>query len=98
MLGDRLAVIVEPIFLAPSEFSSTTLWLGVAAYAVQAYCDFSGYTDMAIGAAHAFGFKLPQNFCGNLLLVKRRSRLFEDSAHNRKQLSLLHCAMFTGRK
>jgi alginate O-acetyltransferase complex protein AlgI len=38
------------------------LWLAVPCYAAQIYCDFSGYTDMALGAAHAFGFKLPQNF------------------------------------
>jgi alginate O-acetyltransferase complex protein AlgI len=62
VLADRLAPIVDPIFLDPAKFSSGTLWLGTVAYAVQVYCDFSGYTDMALGCAHALGFKLPQNF------------------------------------
>lgn len=62
VLADRLAAIVDPIFQAPMQFSSATLWFGAVGYAVQIYCDFSGYTDMALGAAHALGFKLPQNF------------------------------------
>ena len=61
-LADRLALIVDPIFHRPADFSSATLWLAAIGYAVQAYCDFSGYTDMALGAAHVLGFKLPQNF------------------------------------
>ena len=38
------------------------VWLGVLAYALQIYCDFSGYTDMALGAAHMLGYKLAKNF------------------------------------
>ena len=62
VLSDRLASMADPIFHAPGDFSTATLWLAAIGYAGQIYCDFSGYTDMAIGAAHAFGFKLPQNF------------------------------------
>ena len=62
VLADRLALIIDPIFQGPVQFSSATLWFGTVGYAVQAYCDFSGYTDMALGTAHALGFKLPQNF------------------------------------
>ncbi|MEP6810207.1 MAG: MBOAT family O-acyltransferase [Chthoniobacterales bacterium] len=62
VFADRLALVVDPIFRAPGEFSSATLWLGTVAYAVQVYCDFAGYTDMARGVAQAFGFKLPINF------------------------------------
>ena len=62
VLADRLAPIIDPIFQRPMQFSSGTLWLGAVGYAVQIYCDFSGYTDMALGTAHALGFKLPQNF------------------------------------
>jgi alginate O-acetyltransferase complex protein AlgI len=62
VLADRLALIIDPIFQDPGKFSSGTVWFAVIGYAVQAYCDFSGYTDMALGAAHALGFKLPQNF------------------------------------
>ncbi len=62
VLADRIAIIIDPVFLRPVEYSSATLWIATVGYAVQAYCDFSGYTDMALGAAHALGFKLPQNF------------------------------------
>lgn len=62
VFGDRLAIIIDPIFREPVKFSSATLWVAAIGYAVQVYCDFSGYTDMALGSAHALGFKLPQNF------------------------------------
>jgi len=62
VLADRLASICDPVFHAPGQFSSAMLWLAAIGYAGQIYCDFSGYSDMAIGAAHAFGFKLPRNF------------------------------------
>src|SRR5262249_40180763 len=38
------------------------VWLATLAYALQIYCDFSGYTDMALGSAHLLGYKLAQNF------------------------------------
>lgn len=62
VLADRLATVADPVFAAPDGFASGTAWIATVAYALQIYCDFSGYTDMALGAAHAFGFKLPQNF------------------------------------
>lgn len=62
VLADRLASVIDPVFRAPGGYSSSALWLAAIAYAGQIYCDFSGYSDMAIGAAHTFGFKLPQNF------------------------------------
>lgn len=62
VFADRLAPVVDPIFQDPAKFSGAMLWFGALAYAVQVYCDFSGYTDMALGSAHALGFKLPQNF------------------------------------
>ena len=43
-------------------YGSGAVWLAVLAYALQIYCDFSGYTDMALGAAHMLGYKLCQNF------------------------------------
>src|SRR5262249_18749810 len=54
--------IVDPVFGAPVQHSSLETWMAVYAYAVQIYCDFSGYTDMAIGLALLLGFKFPQNF------------------------------------
>ena len=62
VLADRIALIVDPIFQDAAKYSSGTLWFAAVGYAIQVYCDFSGYTDMALGCAHALGFKLPQNF------------------------------------
>ena len=62
LIADRLAVIVDPVFANPAMFSRGTLASAVVAYALQIYCDFSGYTDIAIGVARAIGFDLPENF------------------------------------
>jgi alginate O-acetyltransferase complex protein AlgI len=62
VLADHLAAIVDPVFAAPAAYSTNMIWLAVPCYAVQVYCDFSGYSDMAVGTAHAFGYKLPVNF------------------------------------
>jgi alginate O-acetyltransferase complex protein AlgI len=62
VIADQVAGVIDPVFKTPGEYSSTSLWLAVLGYAVQIYCDFSGYTDMALGLAHTLGFKLPNNF------------------------------------
>ncbi len=62
IIADHLAGIIDPIFKCPGNYGSVALWLATLGYAAQIYCDFSGYSDMAIGAAHMLGFKLPANF------------------------------------
>jgi D-alanyl-lipoteichoic acid acyltransferase DltB (MBOAT superfamily) len=54
--------IVRDVFQIPGNYSSLTVLLGVYAYSILIYCDFSGYSDMAIGIAQLLGFRLPQNF------------------------------------
>ena len=54
--------IVDQVFGAPGQHSSLEILIGIYAYAVQIYADFSGYTDIAIGLALLLGFKFPQNF------------------------------------
>jgi alginate O-acetyltransferase complex protein AlgI len=62
-IADRLGQnFVEPVFSNPGAYGSTATWLAVLAYALQIYGDFSGYTDMALGAAHLLGYRLAQNF------------------------------------
>ena len=61
-IADRMAVFSDPIMNDPQNYNTGLCWLGVLAYAIRIYCDFSGYSDMAIGAAHLFGYKLTQNF------------------------------------
>jgi alginate O-acetyltransferase complex protein AlgI len=63
-IADRMAQFVDPIFgnpaadpatWLPQNFGTTAVWMAVIAYALQIYCDFSGYTDIAIGCAHLLG-------------------------------------------
>lgn len=54
--------IVDPVFASPSQFTALEVLVGVYGYAVQIYADFSGYTDIAIGAATLMGFTFPDNF------------------------------------
>lgn len=62
-IGDALAAaLVDPAFNNPGHFSGVTLLFAVYGYAMQIYCDFSGYSDVAIGAAKVLGFNLPLNF------------------------------------
>jgi alginate O-acetyltransferase complex protein AlgI len=61
-IADQLATVVDPVFAEPSRYGTASVWLAVLCYALQIYCDFSGYSDMAIGLAHMLGFKLPANF------------------------------------
>jgi alginate O-acetyltransferase complex protein AlgI len=61
-LADRLAQFVDQVFANPAGFDAVSQRWAVLAYAAQIYCDFSGYSDIAIGCAKWFGFELPQNF------------------------------------
>lgn len=62
VIADSLAPLVDHVFFMPASFRSSMVWLSVCCYAAQIYCDFSGYSDMAIGLAHLLGFKLARNF------------------------------------
>lgn len=62
-LADYLArSVVDPVFGVPEAYSAPDVALASYAYAAQIYCDFSGYTDIAIGVALLMGFVFPQNF------------------------------------
>ena len=63
MIADYLArEVVDPVFAVPQAYSAPDAILAAYAYAAQIFCDFSGYTDMAIGLALLMGFVFPQNF------------------------------------
>jgi alginate O-acetyltransferase complex protein AlgI len=55
-------LLVDKVFFDPDSFGSADLLLGAYGYAVQIYCDFSAYSDMAIGLAALLGFRFPRNF------------------------------------
>jgi alginate O-acetyltransferase complex protein AlgI len=63
VIANYIAVqFVDPVFTDPSQFSRFDLIVATYAYAIQIYCDFSAYTDIAIGVAALFGYRFPQNF------------------------------------
>ena len=60
--ADNIAPLVNEIFQVPIGLESFSVLLGSIAFGVQIYCDFSGYSDIAIGAAAILGFHIPANF------------------------------------
>jgi alginate O-acetyltransferase complex protein AlgI len=61
-VSDNLAPFVDRYFAAPEAYDALSAWIAVLAYAVQIYCDFSGYSDMAIACAGLLGYELCLNF------------------------------------
>ena len=63
VLSDQLAInLVDRVFERPESYSALEVLAGVYGYAAQIYCDFSGYTDIAIGSALLLGVRFPKNF------------------------------------
>ena len=63
LIADQVSGIVNQVFALPdARITTSVAWIGVVAYAIQIYFDFSGYSDMAIGLARMFGFVFPENF------------------------------------
>lgn len=62
VIADRLAILVDGAYMHPREQSGTTLLVSTLFYSFQIYCDFSGYSDIAIGTARTMGFNLMENF------------------------------------
>lgn len=61
-IADRLAVVVNQVYSDPTSYQGITLIIATYFFAFQIYCDFSGYSDIAIGAAQVLGYDLMQNF------------------------------------
>src|SRR5690606_30100184 len=62
VIADNCAKYANIIFNNSDDYSGSTLLLGAFLFAFQIYCDFSGYSDIAIGISRFFGFNLMQNF------------------------------------
>ena len=62
VIADTLAIAADQIFGAPGAYGLIGSWIGVLAFTFQIYADFSGYSDVAIGASRILGYELPQNF------------------------------------
>jgi alginate O-acetyltransferase complex protein AlgI len=62
VVADRLALYVNDVYGAPRNYNGLQLTIATFFFAYQIYCDFSGYSDIAIGAAQVLGFRLMENF------------------------------------
>ena len=63
LIANPLGNVADLVFSLPgAELNAGVAWLGVVCYTFQIYFDFSGYSDMAIGLAHLFGFTFHENF------------------------------------
>ena len=62
VIADSLAPLVDNVFSDYTAFNGGTLFIGAVLFAFQIYCDFSGYSDIAIGVSKLFGFELMSNF------------------------------------
>jgi D-alanyl-lipoteichoic acid acyltransferase DltB (MBOAT superfamily) len=62
VVADRLALYVNDVYAAPRSFNGLQLTIATVFFAYQIYCDFSGYSDIAIGAARVLGITLRENF------------------------------------
>ncbi len=62
VIADRLAIYVNEVYNHPGKYEGVTVVLATIFFAYQIYCDFSGYSDIAIGAARVMGFRLMKNF------------------------------------
>ena len=62
VIADRLARFADPVFAMPGNYSGMTALVATYFFTIQIYCDFSGYSDIAIGSAKLFGINLMRNF------------------------------------
>lgn len=61
-ISDNLAGVVDAYYAAPQDYNTFSAWMAAICYATQVYCDFSGYSDMAIAVSRLLGYELCLNF------------------------------------
>ncbi len=62
VIADRLGILVSTVYAAPDQFGRLQVIAAAVAFSIQIYCDFSAYSDMALGCAEVMGFTLMENF------------------------------------
>lgn len=62
VIADRLAILVNTVYANPTDYTGIPLILGTLFFGFQIFCDFAGYSTIAIGAARVMGFRLMKNF------------------------------------
>ena len=79
IVADNVAIAVNAIYMSPEDQGSLSLFYASVLFFFQIYCDFSGYSDIAIGSAKLFGFKLSKNF--NIPYLSRSTAEFWQRWH-----------------
>ena len=69
LIADNLSVLIDPVWADPSHYSASSFFMAVNGFSWQIYCDFSGYSDIAIGSAYLLGYQIPRNFQAPFLSV-----------------------------
>ncbi len=62
VIADRLAILTDPVFNHPRDYNAPSIFVAVVFFSFQIFCDFAGYSDIAIGSAQVLGFRLMENF------------------------------------
>ena len=62
LIADNISKIIDPVWLNPELYNSNSIFFAFHGFSWQIYCDFSGYSDIAIGSAYLLGYRLPRNF------------------------------------
>lgn len=62
VIANRLSAYVDTIWASPSAYPGLAVWMAAVFYSFQLYCDFSGYSDIALGMGNLLGIRCPQNF------------------------------------
>ncbi|MCI4650375.1 MBOAT family O-acyltransferase [Phaeodactylibacter sp.] len=69
VIADRLALFVDEVYGHPTQYEGFTIWLASVFFLFQIFCDFSAYTDIAIGSARILGVRLSQNFENRVYVI-----------------------------
>ena len=81
VVADRLAILVNKVYNNPSSYKGFEIAIATVFFAFQIYCDFSAYSDIAIGVAEVMGFRVSQNF-RSPYFSKINQRILETLAYN----------------
>ena len=63
VIADRIGGYATAIFASPESYPALAVWMGAVLYSIQLYCDFAGYSEIAIGITRCCGLSCPANFC-----------------------------------
>lgn len=70
VVADRIAVMIEPVFRSPENHHPLEMWGAALLFLVQVFCDFSSYSDLAVGTSRIFGVRLSENFAHRAYWVR----------------------------